>query len=241
MIAARKGRRFARWFSSVAERRINRAFEAVSVRGLGALRERCAEGPVLVVSNHTAWWDPLLVLFLCERVLGVDAYAMMDAKNLHAMPFFGRVGAFGVDLADPADGARAMRYATKLLDRPGRLVWIFAQGREVPITARPLVFRGGSAEIARLARTCAVVPAALRYEHGKAERPTAFASFGEALATSRDVARGRALHEAAVTTELDAIDRALVAGELGGFETLLRSEPSWLGALLARVLAIVTR
>ena len=36
------------------------------------------------------------------------------------------------------DGASAMRYAARLLDRPRRLVWIFPQGAERPVTLRPL-------------------------------------------------------------------------------------------------------
>lgn len=125
MIPARKSPAFSRWFSGDAQRRIFRAFGAVRVGGLDDLARVAAERPVLVISNHTSWWDPLVVLYLTARVLKVDAYAMMDAKNLRALPFFGKVGAFGVNLDTPVDGARAIRYAAKLLDRAGRLVWIF--------------------------------------------------------------------------------------------------------------------
>ena len=241
MIPAKKSALFSRWFSWDAERRLSRAFARVAVRGLPALRSAIARGPVLGGSNHTAWWDALVVLFLCERVLGADAYAMMDAANLRELPFFGRVGAFGVDLSDKADGARAMRYAAKLLDRPGRVVWLFAQGREVPVTARPLDFRGGSAEIARVARACEIIPAALRYEHGATEKPSALVSFGTPLARDRDVARGRAAHEAAVCGELDAIDRALIGGDLGAFYPLLERRPDRLFAFFTRSLAALMR
>ena len=243
MIPARKSRLFTWWFAGDAERRLRRAFGSVRVRGLEPARALMRDGPVLIVSNHTAWWDPLLVLVLTTRVLGVDAFAMMDANNLRRLPFFGLVGAFGVDLDVPADGARAIRYAAKLLDRPGRVVWVFAQGRERPVTARPLGFRGGTAEIARVARRAVVVPVALRYEHGARPAPDAYVSFGAPLepAPSRDVEAGRAAQETSVTAELDALDAALRRGELEAWAPVFEARPSRLLALLEASLAWLTR
>ena len=222
---------------------MRRSFGALRVRGLEPVRALMAQGPVLVVSNHTAWWDPLVVLVLTTRVLRVDAYAMMDANNLRRLPFFGLVGAFGVDLDLPADGARAIRYAAKLLDRPGRVVWIFAQGRERPMTARPLGFRGGTAEIARVARRAAVVPVALRYEHGARPEPDLYVSFGAPLARdgARDAEAARLAQEAAVTEELDALDAALCGGAGSEWEPIFEVRPSRVMGLLQAALAWLTR
>ena len=200
MIPARKGQKFTAWFSGHAEKRIKKNFSAVRIRGLAHLQ---GEAPLLVVTNHTAWWDPLVALMVSNRILHADAYAMMDAKNLERLPFFGKVGAFGVNLDDARDGAHALRYAARLLSQPRRLVWLFAQGREVPITVRPLGFRGGSEAIARVSRA-RVVPGAIRYEMGQAEAPVLWLSFGEPVTGD---------HEAAVTRQLDAIDHAIVSGD----------------------------
>ena len=132
MIPARKHRLFRWWFSGHARSRLRAAFSAVRAEGMDHLRAALAAGPALIVSNHTSWWDPMVVLYLTERVLRCDGHAMMDAANLRRLPFFAMVGAFGVDLADPADGASAMRYAARLLSAPGRMVWVFPQGRERP-------------------------------------------------------------------------------------------------------------
>jgi len=217
MIPAEKSRFVAGWLARDAASRIRRSFQASYVRGITTMRERLAAGPVLVVSNHTSWWDPIVLQYLCTRVLGADAYAMMDAKNLERLAFFKKVGAFGVDLEDPRDGVRAMRYAAKLLDRPGRLVWIFPQGREVPITQRPLGFRPGSAVVARFAKKACVVPAALRYEMGKDPLPYLWATFGDP--STRDA------HDVAVEREMDRLDRAILTGDAAGYDVLhARSE-----------------
>ncbi|MCA9585621.1 MAG: lysophospholipid acyltransferase family protein [Myxococcales bacterium] len=241
MIPADKSRWIACWLARDAESRIKKTFGTVRARGLDALRGEVARGPVLVVSNHTAWWDPVVLQYLCVRVLRADAYALMDAKNLARLPFFRKVGAFGVDLESPEDGVRAMRYAAKLLDAPGRIVWIFPQGKEVPITVRPLGFRAGSAEIARIAKKARVVPVAIRYEHGAEPQPDMWLSFGEPLAPETDRQRGRVAQEQAVADELDRIERALAGDGSDAFEHLCRRPPDRFFALAQALLSWLTR
>lgn len=251
MIPARKGKWFNAWFAGHARSRIHATFGEVRVRGLAAARALAAEAPLLLVTNHTSWWDPLVILHLSQHALQVDGYAMMDAKNLRRLPFFARVGAFGVDLENPADGAAAIKYTVKLLDRPGRGVWIFPQGRERPSGERPLGFRPGSAEIARVARRAKAVPVALRYEMGGEERPRLYISFGEAVPAARDPAEGRRAQEQAVEAELDRIHEALcrAADAPGndsalveaGLELVHRARPSRMGSLAESLLAHLTR
>jgi 1-acyl-sn-glycerol-3-phosphate acyltransferase len=240
MIPARKQRLFNAWFAGNARDRLHATFGALRVRGLAEARARAREGPLLAVSNHTSWWDPLVVLHLTHHLLEVDGHALMDAKNLRILPFFALVGAFGVELDQPEDGARAMRYAARLLDRPGRLVWVFPQGRERPITERPLGFRPGSAEIARVARKARTIPVGLRYELGAEERPILYVSIGEPLPPLRDTREGLAAQESAVERELARIEGA-VRGEPGlGFEEIHRASGSVMGALSTRLLAKLT-
>jgi 1-acyl-sn-glycerol-3-phosphate acyltransferase len=240
VIPARKVRWFNAWFSGHARSRIRATFGAMRVRGLDEVRALATETPLLVVSNHTSWWDPLVAMHVSTHLVGTDGYAMMDAKNLRRLPFFSLVGGFGVDLDKPADGASVMRYAARLLDRPGKLVWVYPQGRERPITERPLDFRPGSAEIARICRAH-VVPAGLRYEFGGDERPTLWLSFGEAFAAERDTKKGLGHQEEAVARELDVIERAVRGGDDEAFATEWQAKPSRVGAVFERMLAAMTR
>lgn len=240
MIPARKTRLLGGWFARHAQTRLRATFGTVRVRGLEVLREATARGPVLVVSNHTSWWDPLVAIVLCARVLKVDAYALMDARNLRRLPFFAHVGAFGVDLDDRADGARAIRYAASLLATPGRVVWVFPQGRERPITERPLSFEAGAAAIARVAKRALTVPIGLRYELGPRERPDLWLAIGAPAVGSRDVEAGRAAQQNAVSAELDAIDAALRTGDVSSFGLWHEARVGWFGTFAERLLARCT-
>lgn len=239
MIVAQKSAWFSAWFSSHALGRMRTHFSLVRARGVEALAAAAARGPVLVVANHTAYWDALVILALTRRT-GVDGFALMDAKNLRRLPFFAKVGAFGVDLDDPRDGARALRYAARLLDRPGRVVFVFAQGEERP-SHEPLRFRAGAAQLARVAKRAVVLPLAMRYEHRSAEKPELWLSFGDAVATRGDGEGDRSSQEAAVARELSRIDAALAAQAAEEFDVWMRSEPSALARLAERALAWLCR
>lgn len=214
MIPANKSELFQRYFAGHVRRRFARRFSAVRVLGLSHLARSFTERPTILVANHTSWWDSLVFFDLCRRTFGVDAYALMDAKNLRRLKFLGWIGAFGVELGDKADGARAVAYGGTLLDRPGRAVIVFPQGRERPSSERPLAFLPGAAKIAHAAaQEVNVVPVSLRYEHGRAEKPEALVHVGEPMPLRERVAATCAAMEAAVTRLLDETQRALHAGE----------------------------
>lgn len=240
MIPARKQRWFGAWFARHAEARIRAGFAGLHVRGMHHLQTAALKGPVLIVSNHSAWWDPLLALVLVDRLCRLDGYAMMDANNLRRLPFFGLVGAFGVDLDQPRDGGLALRYAARLLDRPGRVCWVYPQGAERPHTA-PLRFKPGSGALARLAPQATTVPIAIRYEHGGLERPEIYVDLGPPLPGTPDAAQNTAVQELAVSLGLAGLDAAICDGDRRGFQTFYPWSEPWLARVMTRALAWLTR
>lgn len=236
MIAARRSRGFSRWFAGQAKKRITRRFGRVLVHGLERARRASREAPLLFVPNHTAWWDPLVALWLAELELGLEAYAMMDARNLERLPFFGLVGAFGVDLEDARDGARAVRHAASLLDRPGRAVFVYPQGGERSAFA-PLELFAGAAHVGRLAAGARVVPVGVRYVFAADEAPELWIAIGAPLAPARDPRAGVAQQRDGIAAELARID----AADLADFEVVHERRPSRLARLAEGLLAWLTR
>lgn len=242
MIPAAKSRWFTRWFASQAHARLRAHFGAIHIADLTILEQALERSPVLVVSNHSSWWDPILLLVLTQLHLPrVDAYAMMEAANLQRLPFFAKVGAFGVDRSSRRDGAEATRYAVSLLDRPGRLVWVFAQGQERPLHERPLRFMGGAARVALRVPAAEVVPLALAYGFGPVQSPEVFVSVGAPLPVESSSARVRAAQARAVQHQLERIEREQSERGSQGFTTHALQREGWLGAVAERMLAAVTR
>ncbi|MEZ4472844.1 MAG: 1-acyl-sn-glycerol-3-phosphate acyltransferase [bacterium] len=240
MIPARKTPRFSAWFTGQAVKRLQRTFAAVRVRGVESLAAALGPGPVILVSNHTSWWDPLVCLLVANRLVQSDAYAMMDAANLRRLPFFARVGAFGVDRSEAGLAGESLDYAAALLDRPGRLLWIFAQGDERPINQRPLGFRRGAAVVWERVPEARVVPLAIRYVFAEREQPYLYLAFGPALPSGEGIEARRVAMERAVEAQLDTIERALAAPD-ASFVERLRARPRRLERLAERALAWLNR
>jgi len=172
---------FVRWFNRQAQRRIARTFASVRVHGLQTLEACVEEAPVLLVANHTAWWDALVALWLSEtRMPTAQTYGLMDAANLAQLRFFRWLGVFGVDRTSRRDGARATRYALDRLRTPRTMLWVFPQGEEQPAHV-PLRFFPGAAGIARRSTAVRVVPVAFAYVFEGDERPHVYVSIGAPL------------------------------------------------------------
>jgi len=192
----------------ILRRKLSRGLSAVRVVGLERLRAESARAPLLLCANHTAFWDgPLLELL--SGAASLDLRVLMLAGQLRRAPLLRWAGCFGVEENDPRDGVRALRHGARFLDRPGRALWIFPQGRQRPGWERPLQFRGGAARIAALSKNCAVVPVSIQYELAEREEPEAWVQFGAPLAAP---VRTEAI-EAAVTRGLDQL-RNLISAEI---------------------------
>jgi 1-acyl-sn-glycerol-3-phosphate acyltransferase len=230
VIPAAKSPLFEAWFGRHVSQRLRGAFSGLYLAG-GEHVLHAATGAQLWLGNHSSWWDPLVAYHLSREHFALDGHAMMDAKNLRRLPFFARIGAFGVDLDDPADGARSLRYAARLLDGPRRMVLVFPQGKERTSTIRPLGFRPGSGELARLAPRATVIPFAIRYEHAGEEKPRLYVRFGPPVPVGAAKAERapeliRARQEQAVIALLDGIDADLCAGHEDAFTPLFLDRPA---------------
>jgi 1-acyl-sn-glycerol-3-phosphate acyltransferase len=199
--SARRRGRFVRW---VMRRKARRGLAAVRVLGLEHLAAAARAGPVLVCGNHVAFWDGFLIALFTD-LLGIDTRVLMRAPQLRAAPLLRWAGCFGLEPDDPKDGARAVRHAASLLDRPGRVVWVFPQGAQRPQWVRPLGLSRGFELIARRAPQAALLPLSLHYEVGEREQPEAWVCFGAPLGAP-------ALLEESITAGLELLQQRISAG-----------------------------
>lgn len=130
---------FARGY---ARRRVAHGLDGLWVSGLSEARAALAGRPLVFAANHVAWWDTLLLLVLDEALGGVG-WAVMDAANLRKLPFLGWVGALPLDRSSHERSLQCLQASAALLDRPGRSLWMFPQGRQRPAHLRPLDLKPG--------------------------------------------------------------------------------------------------
>jgi 1-acyl-sn-glycerol-3-phosphate acyltransferase len=140
---------------------------------------------VIVYANHSSWWDPMVSIYLAERLMANRRhYAPMDAAALERYAVLKRVGIFGVEM-NSARGAVTFLRTSQTILASGGVVWITPQGRFVDSRARPLEFKPGLATLAsRVAASsgsCTLVPLAIEYPFWDERLPECLLHFGEPL------------------------------------------------------------
>lgn len=231
LLPARKSRLLLPAYAWYARRLLRRAFARVWIGGApwpdGA-------GPAIGYLNHSAWWDPIVLLFLSHDVFRCDAYGLMQGAQLLRYPFFRQIGCFGAT-GEGIDDARAVAAHASMLLRaaPGRTLWIFPQGELLPART-PLAFRSGLARLGRAVPGATAVPVALRYELRAEQRPELFVRVGRALppdpmpddVTGRTAAHRTRRLERTLRDELARLDDDLLAPQPRGYRIALSGRGS---------------
>lgn len=203
---------------------VTAAFEAVflpwrrrhlrTVPLAGMPRPPAPDMPLVLVANHTSWWDGFLLRDV-HRALRPRSPLLtaMSAAELDRHRFLRRLGAFSID-ARRTGAVRGMlrdvRHACSL--RPDTTIAWFPQGCIRPAWRRPLGFRRGIELLLENIAPCRVLPVAIHIEPLHRAQPTAFIFAAPLLRCPDDDVSARAL-EAAITERLDRIADALRGSE----------------------------
>lgn len=205
-----------------ARRTMRARFDGVFVDGLDDAIRQCAQGPVIFAANHVCWWDAF-ALVLVDAACATDGRVLMDESNLARLPFFSALGALPLSTTGGARVRRQLGDAVATLDRPGRTLWIFPQGRQRAWHLRPLGFAPGLALLARRAKV-PVIPVSLAWPWREAPQPSLVLRFGPAI-TDVDSPALVADVERAVTAGLDAIDADIDAAAVPSSTTRVLVPP----------------
>ncbi|MGE3821747.1 MAG: lysophospholipid acyltransferase family protein [Isosphaeraceae bacterium] len=170
------------WFRWYARRYVAKRFHAVRLSRAGyAAGGRQPEGPVVVVVNHPAWWDPMIGLVLSDLWPDRVHVAPIDSAALARYGFFERVGFFGVEPGTARGGREFLRRSLSALADPNAMLWVTAQGRFADVRERPVALKEGVGHLAARLSRGHVLPLALEYSFWEESLPEAFARFGSPL------------------------------------------------------------
>jgi hypothetical protein len=139
--------------------------------------------PLLLLPNHSTWWDGFFVYFLNKKIFRRPAYLMMLEEQLARFHFFSRLGVFSVNPDSPYSVRESLTYAAGILGRqtlPRPLLCMFPQGELLPWNKRPLDYRRGVEVLMKtFAESVNVLSLAIRVEFLYEQKAEVFFLFGE--------------------------------------------------------------
>jgi 1-acyl-sn-glycerol-3-phosphate acyltransferase len=187
--------RYAMWIA-------RRYLDGVFLHGEAELRDAIARGPVILATNHLGWWDGQLVLMLFRHLglePGVGGAFLIQAQSVREMSYLRHLGAIPVDRASLTTSLEGLEHAAAFLDGPGKVVWIFPQGRYRPSSVRPLGLERGVLLLSRMSGA-PIVPGALVSGWRLNPVPSQVMSFGPPIDGRQRQAERL---EAAICAEID--------------------------------------
>lgn len=86
------------------------------------------QNSILLLSNHTGWWDGFFSMYLNLKILKKKFHFMMLEENLRKFWFFNYTGAFSV-AKNSKSIIESINYTLELLEDNNNMVLIFPQGK----------------------------------------------------------------------------------------------------------------
>jgi len=236
IIKARKHDGVQYVFTAINRRMLARHFHQIWTCGFEKLAAIDRNRPVIFYANHSNWWDGLIAQYLSYKLLKLDPYLIMLARQLRKYFFFSWVGAFSVDPESPVSSYRSLEYAASLLNAQNgrskrcRALWIFPQGEMLPNDVRPLTFMRGLGWLVERVPQAQTVSVALRYEFLNEQLPEVFLSFEEPVDIDQEAVSHRkqfvAQKQSSLTAQLDRLRDDVVNRRLTDYRPIMKGGAS---------------
>jgi len=177
-----------------------------------------AHTPLIILPNHSTWWDGFVIYLLNIRLWRRQPWVMMLEEQLRKRPFFRRLGVFSIDPATPGGVRRSLCYTRELLsgeEAGGRMLCLFPQGELLPWDHRPLGYKPGLIWLLqRLESPVCLVQLGIRGEFLQQQRPQLFLEFSPPLEWSGGENTLREWEQAHAAL-LERLSGRIAAGEEG--------------------------
>ena len=191
-----------------------RNFHEIQV--LGTLPEIPDDLPVLLLPNHSTWWDGFFVYLLNKKIFHRTVYLMMLEKQLSKYKFFAKIGAYSIEPENRRSIIESLEYTVQLLNRDMSLVSVFPQGQLLPWQTRPLGYKRGVEWIIRTyGKPLTVLPLAIRTEFLGEKLPSVFFLFDSVHSLDGDTFQGMDWLERTETALLDDLALRILHEEKG--------------------------
>lgn len=144
--------------------------------------------PILLMPNHSTWWDGFFVYLLNHYCFRRPLYLMMLEEQLSKYSFFSKVGAYSIDPGRPKSVLETMKYTLDILQKPlspAPLVCFFPQGEMQPLSVNKIKFKKGYEWLQKgLQKEFSALLLGMRVEFLEQQQPEVFFQF-ETLDTQK--------------------------------------------------------
>jgi len=216
MITSRHQKWADRLFGVYLNRLFRRHF--YTIRLLDPVPDLNNEKPVLVLPNHSTWWDGFFFYYLNKYRLHRRIYLMMLESQLRRNRFFRFLGAYSVHTGSYTGVRKSLEYTLSLLNRPQEpaAVCVFPQGELQPWHVRPVTFRRGLAFILKNIHTeIELCFLGIRVEYRGEQRPDVYLQMSHAATMIPGASFSLSGLQSGFNEFLDTLEKRITRGDTG--------------------------
>lgn len=181
-----------------------------------------SDAPLLLVTNHPSWWDPLILFLLADRFFPDRPGAgPIDAEQWHKYSVMKRLGVFGLDPSHTDALDALVAHCTELCaHNPRTALGITAQGTFTDVRA-PVRLRPGAAAIANVIPDVRVLTISLEYAFWNEPKPEVFLhAQGVPVQEARSITAWHRALTHSLRTGSESLAEHVIARDPGAFRPL---------------------
>lgn len=217
---------FARVFAWYTRRLLAKKFHALRLAQGGQLLASQLDAdprPVILLLNHSSWWDPLIGFAVGSNLLqSRTGIAPMDRAQLERFSFFRKLGIFGLDPDNPSSMSAMLGYAADFCKQaPRPTIALTPQGRFTDVR-EPIVLRPGAAALCSALGNVRATILSIEYAFWQDQRPEVFMRLADVPAPQTPSTT--AWHRALTTSMIDsseALAQLVIARNPAAFDPFL--------------------
>lgn len=196
-------------------RLLKRSFHSVNI--IGDVPEINDDYPLILVPNHSTWWDGFFVYLLNKKYFNRFFFIMILEEQLEKYKFFTKLGGFSISKKSPKSIIESLKYSADILRKfPNSVTTIFPQGELLPNFIEPLNFNKGIEKILQFyGGKVNLLPLTIKIEYLNEEKASVFFSFGKPLISGHNDDNITAILKEEVTQGLEKIKENILKGDLG--------------------------
>lgn len=135
--------------------------------------------PLVLIPNHSSWWDGFIIHMLNRKVLKRTTYLMMLEEQLAKNRLFAQVGAYSINPKSVTGVMETLNYTVDLINNgSNRMIVFFPQGKLQPWSVRPLGYKRGLEYLQKKCRNFQILQLGIKLEFLNEQRPQIFIKFG---------------------------------------------------------------
>ncbi len=184
-IPARRSEIAVKIFDRIFNHMFRQYFTSVRVKNKQHYYLRNVDYANLFYGYHGCWWDGPLAALICRNLYKCNLHMMI--KDLYRFPVLSKIGAFSIEKDSMQGKLKAINYTARLLENPENSVWIFPQGRLVPLDQRPVKFESGIAHISNRLKGLNLIPIAYKYTFLQNAKPEIFVEIGKPIIVEEEI------------------------------------------------------